>query len=43
MLRLRPYKSCDAKIIEKWIRNKDVFTKWGGTIEEKKISDLEVL
>ena len=30
MLRLRPYKSCDAKIIEKWIRDKEVFTKWGG-------------
>jgi RimJ/RimL family protein N-acetyltransferase len=30
MLRLRPYKSCDSKIIEKWIRDEDVFLKWGG-------------
>lgn len=27
---LRPYKRCDAKIIEKWIKDKDVFRKWGG-------------
>ena len=30
MLRLRPYKSCDSEIIEKWIQDKDVFLKWGG-------------
>ena len=30
MLRLRPYKSCDSKIIESWIQDKDVFLKWGG-------------
>ncbi len=30
MLRLRPYKSCDSGIIEKWIQDKDVFMKWGG-------------
>lgn len=30
MLRLRPYKSCDAEIIEKWILDEDVFLKWGG-------------
>lgn len=30
MLRLRPYKSCDAKIIESWIQDEDVFLKWGG-------------
>ena len=29
-MRLRPYKSCDAKIIEKWIKDKSVFQKWGG-------------
>lgn len=30
MLRLRPYKPCDAKTIEKWILDRDVFMKWGG-------------
>ena len=30
MLRLRPYKQCDAYSIEKWIQDKDVFMKWGG-------------
>ena len=30
MLRLRPYKPCDAKTIEKWIQDRDVFMKWGG-------------
>ena len=30
MLKLRPYKSCDAQAIEKWIQDKDVFTIWGG-------------
>ena len=29
-MRLRPYKSCDANVIEKWIQDKDVFLKWGG-------------
>lgn len=29
MLRLRSYKSCDAKIIESWIQDEDVFLKWG--------------
>lgn len=29
-MRLRPYKSCDAKNIEKWIKDKEVFLKWGG-------------
>ena len=29
-MRLRPYKSCDAKTIEKWINDKGVFQKWGG-------------
>jgi RimJ/RimL family protein N-acetyltransferase len=32
MLRLRPYKSCDAQVIEKWIRDEEVFLKWGGTL-----------
>jgi len=32
MLRLRPYKSCDAEEIEKWIRDEDVFKKWGGLL-----------
>lgn len=30
MLRLRPYKGCDAQTIEKWVQDKDVFLKWGG-------------
>ena len=30
MLKLRPYKSCDAQIIAKWVQDKDVFTVWGG-------------
>ena len=29
-MRLRPYKSCDAAIIENWIKDEDVFLKWGG-------------
>lgn len=29
-MRLRPYKSCDADIIAKWIQDEDVFTRWGG-------------
>ncbi len=32
MLRLRPYKSCDAEKISEWIRDKDVFMKWGGSL-----------
>ena len=32
MLRLRPYKSCDAETIEKWIRDEEVFKKWGGLL-----------
>ena len=32
MIRLRPYKRCDSKIIVKWIQDKEVFTKWGGAI-----------
>ena len=30
MLRLRPYKNCDAEKISEWIKDKDVFVKWGG-------------
>ena len=30
MLRLRPYKSCDAEIINSWVQEEDVFMKWGG-------------
>ena len=29
-MRLRPYKNCDAEMIAKWVRNEDVFHKWGG-------------
>lgn len=27
---LRPYKSCDSKVIEKWIKDENVFLRWGG-------------
>lgn len=30
MLMLRPYKSCDAQAIAKWVQDKDVFMMWGG-------------
>ena len=30
MLRLRPYKHCDSLKIAKWIKDEDVFLKWGG-------------
>lgn len=30
MLRLRPYKSCDAEYIANWVKDEDVFLKWGG-------------
>ncbi len=30
MLRLRPYKSCDSIKIAEWIKDEDVFLKWGG-------------
>ena len=30
MLRLRPYKPCDAEKIVAWCRNEDTFHKWGG-------------
>ena len=30
MLRLRPYKHCDAERIAAWITDRDVFLKWGG-------------
>ena len=32
MFHLRPYKPCDAKIIEQWIRDREVFLKWGGEL-----------
>ena len=30
MLRLRPYKSCDAPKIALWLTDEDTFLKWGG-------------
>ncbi len=30
MIRLRPYKSCDAAKIASWLTDRDVFLKWGG-------------
>ena len=32
MIKLRPYKTCDAEIIEKWIHDEEVFKKWGGQL-----------
>lgn len=32
MIRLRPYKSCDAKVIAEWIKDKEVYMKWGGEL-----------
>ncbi len=32
MLRLRPYKSCDAEKISEWVKDRDVFMKWGGLL-----------
>ena len=29
-MRLRPYKSCDADAIAKWIKDENVFRLWGG-------------
>lgn len=30
MLRLRPYKSCDSKYIINWLKDENIFRKWGG-------------
>lgn len=30
MLRLRPYKPCDAEKVVTWCQNEEVFQKWGG-------------
>jgi hypothetical protein len=30
MLRLRPYKKCDAKHIVLWCKDEETFLKWGG-------------
>lgn len=30
MIRIRPYKSCDAAKIVQWVQDEDVFHKWGG-------------
>ena len=32
MIKLRPYKTCDAETIEKWIQDEEVFKKWGGQL-----------
>ena len=32
MLRLRQYKECDAAVIAGWIKDKDVYLKWGGEL-----------
>ena len=30
MLRLRPYKSCDSEYIVNWLKDENIFLKWGG-------------
>ena len=35
MLRLRPYKSCDARTIIKWIKNEYVFRQWSADRYDK--------
>lgn len=32
MLRLRPYKHCDAEKIASWLQDEDVYLKWGGKL-----------
>ncbi len=32
MIRLRPYKSCDSEKIAEWIKDENVFRKWGGEL-----------
>ena len=32
MLRLRPYKRCDAEKIAGWVQDRDVYLKWGGKL-----------
>lgn len=32
MIRLRPYKKCDAEAIAEWVKDEDVFLKWGGKL-----------
>lgn len=43
MLRVRPYKSCDAEIIAGWLKDEDVFYKWsGGRFGEFPISARDI-
>ncbi len=32
MLRLRPFKPCDAQCVAQWCKDKDVYNKWGGML-----------
>ena len=32
MLRLRPYKPCDAESIVSWVSEKETFQRWGGEL-----------
>ena len=32
MLRLRPYKHCDAEKIAAWVQDENVYLKWGGKL-----------
>ena len=43
MLRLRPYKKCDAKVIAGWIKDEVSFRKWSADRYEKyPVSDVDI-
>lgn len=43
MLRLRPYKKCDAKVIASWIKDEVSFRKWSADRYEKyPVSDVDI-
>ena len=39
-MRLRPYKSYDAKKIISWIKDEEVFLKWGKVLKKCKMTKL---
>src|SRR5699024_11666147 len=43
LLRLRPYKKCDAKVIASWIKDEVSFRKWSADRYEKyPVSDVDI-
>ncbi len=43
MLRLRPYKKCDAKVIASWIKDEVSFRKWSADRYEKyPVRDVDI-